>query len=184
MCGARRITICFPVISSPMACLPLKQQAALVIGFILFLPPLRVDQLYLLCAPIRDSLLRRPGLPCCSWAWALAVPDSWRAAFPSHTCCRAKHNTDSMAWCSSPRFAGVPFPPSPHNILATALGASPTRCFHPKRLGILLCLLLGVAITHNVQATSTPSPNRRRPPPLRSTREGNCGETLLNYHTT
>lgn len=64
------------------------------------------------------------------------------------------------------------------------VGASPTRCFHPERPGILLRLLLGVAITHNVQATSTPSPNRRRPPPLRSTREGNDGETLLNYHTT
>lgn len=96
MCGARRITICFPVISSPTACTLLKQHAALVIGFILFLPLLCMDQLYLFCSLIRDSLLRRPHLPCCSWARSLAVPDGRKAVFPSHACCRAKYNTDFM----------------------------------------------------------------------------------------
>lgn len=96
MRGAGRTTICFPVISGPTACALLKQQAALVIGFMLFLPLLCMDQLYLFCSPIRDSLLRRPHLPGCSWAWALAVRDSRKAGFPSHGCWRAKHDTDLM----------------------------------------------------------------------------------------
>lgn len=54
----------------------------------------------------------------------------------------------------------------------------------PERARVSLLLLLGVAITHNVKTTSTPIPNRRHPLPLRSTQEENCGETLLNYHTT
>lgn len=91
MCEAHRITICFPVISSPMVCTPLKQQAALVIGFILFLPLLCMDQLYLFHTSIRDSPLTRPRLPCCSWAQALAVPDGRKAVLSSHACCRAKH---------------------------------------------------------------------------------------------
>lgn len=54
----------------------------------------------------------------------------------------------------------------------------------PWRVCILLLLLLGVAITCNVKTTSTPIPNRHHPPPLCSTQEENCGEILLNYHTT
>lgn len=95
MCAARRITICFPVVSSPVACTLLKQQAALVIGFILFLPLVCVDQLRLFCSPIRDFLVRRPHLPCCRWVQTL-VPGSRKTVFPSHTGCRAKHDTGFM----------------------------------------------------------------------------------------
>lgn len=115
MCRAHRTTICFPVISSPTACTLLEQQATLVIGFILFLPLLCIDQLYLFCSPIRDSLLRRPHLPCCSWARALTAPDGRKAVSPSHGCCRAKYNRDFMV--QEFRTSSGPSSSSPHPTL-------------------------------------------------------------------
>lgn len=276
MCRARRIAICFPVISSPMACTLLKQQAALVIGFILFLPLLCMDPLYLFCSPVRDSQLRRPHLPCCSWAWGLTVPDCRKAVFPYHTCCSTKRDTNFTVQNFPSPSSGLPTlcsAMSPWNtfqlihfcsvysspalekpvilpiqsfllqlprlfLTAVNLGRrialpQPTRiwrCIHwhgeedapedlllstehfaegrrvgpcqreweegqeraqhrastafPGRVCILLLLLLGVAITYNVKTTTTPIPNRHHPPPLCSTQEENCGEILLNYHTT
>lgn len=110
MCRARRIAICFPVISSPTVCMLLKQQAALVIGFILFLPLLCMDQLYLFCSPVKDSQLRRPHLPCCSWAWGLAVPDSRKAVFPYHTCCSTKSDTHFTVQNFPSPSSGLPTP--------------------------------------------------------------------------
>lgn len=260
MCEAHRTTICFPVISSPMVCMLLKQQAALVIGFILFLPLLCMDQLYLFHTSIGDSPLTRPRLPCCSWAQALAVPDGRKAVLSSHACCRAKHQIYGalqpimLCPCLSPALlCQCPIPPVtakhlcvtapawlcawlprsgtahgsldpalPHQILPSpqsspintgncyscrmlALFCPPrkrrstssepgemifsTQSFAGRRRGSLHCwvregdgarlrqlpwlprracvwlhLLLGVAITHSINTTSTPSPNRHPSP--------------------
>lgn len=129
MCRAHRITICFPVISSPTACTLLEQQATLVIGFILFLPLLCIDQLYLFCSLITDSLLRRPHLPCCSWAWALAVPDGRKAVSPSHGCHRAKYDRDFMVQ-DFPTSSG-PVPSSPHPTLPVSCCIPTVTTEHP-----------------------------------------------------
>lgn len=72
---------------------------------------------------IKDFLLRRPHLLCCSWARALAVPDGRKAVCPSHGCCRAKHDTDFMAQDFPP--SSGPALSSPHHTLPGSCSVPP-----------------------------------------------------------